>query len=266
MDTMHQLGLLVDAARGHLRYAKHFTPFHLNFELVFIRHGETFGNCGQISSFGTIDKEMVATNIKNYAHRIYQGDVDEQINQLTELGKQQAINAANNIEQQFLNRGWEPDIIFHSPLARAKETGIPLIERYNLWHKYHVLNDSRELSFGSWDNRRICDLDDDDACHLFYKDQNALIKSSGFNGSGKYQVAESFCNLLVRAARVLQWLESNYTHKKIILFSHSMFGAACCILLGKGNFVENEDYLAFDGKKSDGTSYIMPHAEPLKLI
>ncbi|HRE31355.1 MAG TPA: phosphoglycerate mutase family protein, partial [Candidatus Berkiella sp.] len=128
MDSMHQLGFMVDAATGHLRYAKHFIPFQVNYELVFIRHGETFGNCGQICKNGTIDKEMVTSNIKNDAHRIYQGNVDEQINQLTKLGKQQALNAANSIEQQFLDNGWDPDIIFHSPLARAKETGTPLIE------------------------------------------------------------------------------------------------------------------------------------------
>ncbi|HRE31356.1 MAG TPA: hypothetical protein PLD88_05215, partial [Candidatus Berkiella sp.] len=86
------------------------------------------------------------------------------------------------------------------------------------------------------------------------------------NGSGRYQVAESFCNLLARAAGVLQWLDNNFARKKILLFSHSMFGAACCILLGKGNYVENDDYLAFDGKRSDGTSYVMPHATPIKLI
>ena len=38
-----------------------------------------------------------------------------------------------------------------------------------------------------------------------------------------------------------------------------MFGAACSILLGKVQLFENRSYIAFDGKRTDGTYYKMPH-------
>jgi len=38
-----------------------------------------------------------------------------------------------------------------------------------------------------------------------------------------------------------------------------MLGAACCNLLGKALLFENRSYIAFDGKRTDGTYYKMPH-------
>lgn len=49
------------------------------------------------------------------------------------------------------------------------------------------------------------------------------------------------------------------------MFSHSMFGAACQILLGQGKINFPEKYLAFDGKSAAGFSYTMPNAEPVIL-
>jgi hypothetical protein len=44
-----------------------------------------------------------------------------------------------------------------------------------------------------------------------------------------------------------------------------MFGAACLMLLGRGQKIENGNYLAFDGKKKDGSYYTLPHATPVYL-
>ncbi len=264
-NKLSSLGIILDIPTGHLFYDIDFRPLKLSYDLLFVRHGETFGNCGQITKEGKIDKNLVDLNLKNSEHRIFQGRVDEEINQLTTLGIWQANHVAQIIEKEYLHEGWQPDSIFHSPLLRAKSTGLPFIERNSLWAKYHVHPGITEMSFGCWDNRRVCDFEIENECHLFYKDQNALIKKTGINGNGLHQDAESFCDVIIRAYDVLKDLNSSYEGKKIIFFSHSMFGAACSILLGKCQSIENDSYLAFDGKRKDGTSYIMPHTSPVML-
>ena len=32
------------------------------------------------------------------------------------------------------------------------------------------------MSFGEWENKRVCDFNDEHPCHSFYRNQNALIK------------------------------------------------------------------------------------------
>jgi hypothetical protein len=45
----------------------------------------------------------------------------------------------------------------------------------------------------------------------------------------------------------------------VLLYGHSMCGAALAILTGNGKQVDGKSYLGFDGK------YIMPNATPVKL-
>lgn len=264
-DTLNKLGIKLDRASGHISYSKVFIPPRLNFNLMLIRHGETYGNCGQCDAHAKIDQYLVKSGKKNKEHRIFQGNVDSEINQLTHLGKTQALNAAIEIENTLLAEGWLPDIIYHSPLTRAKETGLPYVLRNHFSDRYVVHDGIKEMSFGAWDNRRICDLSSSDPCHLFYLDQNALVKSSGINGDGIYQTAENFCEVIIRAYEVLLQIEKDHAGKNVMFFSHSMFGAACCIVLGHGQKIESGNYLAFDGKRKDGTSYILPFATPLYI-
>ncbi len=260
--TLQSLGIVLNVKTGHIFYEKNFKPLKLNFELVFVRHGETFGNCGQSTAEGKIAFSLVKSATKNMDQRIFQGNVDTEINQLTDLGKLQAEEAATKLEDELLKNNWVPDIILHSPLLRAKDTGLPFVTRNNFQDIYISHHGIREMSFGSWDNRRVCDLDPADLCHSFYKSQNALIKS--INNDSR-EPGESFCDLLQRAHCILMELNEKYPNKKIIMFSHSMFGAACCILLGKGKKIENGEHLAFDGKDANGEYYTMPHATPFLL-
>ncbi len=262
---LSSLGIILDIPTGHLFYDFDFMPLKLSYDLLFVRHGETFGNCGQVTKEGKIDKNLVDLNLKNSEYRIFQGRVDEEINQLTTLGVWQANRVAQTIEKEYLHEGWQPDSIFHSPLSRAKNTGLPLIERNALWPKYHVHPGIIEMSFGCWDNRRVCDFENENDCHLFYKKQHALIKKSGINGNGVHQDAESLCEVILRAYDVLIDLNNTHKEKKVIFFSHSMFGAACSILLGKCQRIEDDNYLAFDGKRKDGTTYAIPHTTPVML-
>lgn len=264
-QKLAEFGIELEDKTGHLFYHEDFVPIKIDFALVFVRHGETYGNCGQSTSVGEIDKSKVKYGIKNFDQRVYQGDVDTAINQLTDYGKQQALEVALRLHQHFLQKHWVPDIVFCSPLNRAKETALPFVKQYYFEDKFIILEDIKEMSFGSWDNRRVCDLQDDDLCHLFYREQNALVKSDGMNSIGQTIKAENFCEVLLRAHRVLTHLNKVYPRKKVLMFSHSMFGAACTILLGKGQRFEKETFLAFDGKRGNGTYYTLPNAVPVML-
>lgn len=264
-DILNKLGIGLDDVTGHLYYKQNFKPLPLSYELIFIRHGETYGNCGQSNAEGQIDHTLVALGKKNKDNRIFQGNTDTEINQLTTLGRKQADDLANQLENTLLASGFIPDIILYSPLKRAKETGYPFVKRNNFYDRYIEYEGIKEMSFGSWENRRICDLSPDNPCHLFYSDQNALVKESGINATGQYQIAENFCELLIRTFQVLYEIEKEYPEKRIILFSHSMFGAACSILFGHGQMIESGNYLAFDGKRTNGKSYAIPHTTPFYL-
>lgn len=259
------LGLKLNTDTGHLYYSDIFTPLTLDFELVFVRHGETYGNCGQATSKGKIDFDAVQEDERDTNKRVFQGDVDSAINQLTTRGKAQALAVAQQLEKDLLANDWLPDTIFYSPLTRAKDTGLPFVIRNNLQNRYTCHPGIKEMSFGSWDNRRVCDLTSEDECHTFYRNQHALVKNSGINGNGVQATGESFCDVLLRAYQVLQELNRTHSKRKVLMFSHSMFGAACCILLGKGQVIENGTYLAFDGIRNNNEPYIMPHTTPFLM-
>lgn len=264
-DKLLHLGLHLNIETGHLFYNTSFQPLSIHFNFIFVRHGETYGNCGQTNAMGKIDIESVRTGIKDREKSIYQGDVDTEINQLTDHGKQQSLNVAEALSIEFLNKGWEPDIILVSPLSRAKDTALPFVKKYQFEDRCFIHEGIKEMSFGSWENRRVCDLPANDECHLFYRNQHTLVKKSGINGNDQYQEAENFCEVVLRAHKVLLDLNKHHAAKNILMFSHSMFGAACCILLGKGQQIENDTYLAFDGKREDDTSYTLPNATPIVL-
>lgn len=259
-QNLENIGILLNDKTGHIRYARNFIPLALNFELLLVRHGETYGNCGQITPMGEIDHDRIKADKKDKSQRIFQGNVDHAINQLTTYGRSQAINVAQQLEENFLFKGWIPDVIFHSPLTRALETGLPFVEKNHLENRYRVHDQLREMSFGAWENRRVCDLPEQHPGHLLYKEQNALVVESGLDRHGLYQRGECFAETLLNVSSLLKQLNEEYARKRIIFFTHSLFGAACGIILGKGRLAEDKSYLAFDG-----VNYLLPHATPIPM-
>ena len=84
--------------------------------------------------------------------------------------------------------------------------------------------------------------------------------------SGKEYAAESFVEVLTRMNGVLARLNERMAgaaeggkRPLVVMYGHSMCGAALAILTGNGKQVEGESYLGFDGK------YIMPNATPVFL-
>lgn len=258
-DQLAAIGLELEIETGHLFYSAQFKPLIVQCELIFVCHGETFGNAGQSTSNGEIDYELVKNNIKNSEKRIYEGDMDNEINQLTEVGLKQAQGIAEKLNSYFLKKDWEPNIILISPLKRAVDTASSFIEKNNFQGISFIHEDIKEISFGSWNNRRVCDMHPDNPCHLFYRKQHALVKDL------TRPSAENFCDILLRAYRVLREFNNHYPNKRILMFSHVMFGTACCVLLGKGQKIENGGYLAFDGRRKDGTYYTIGSATPFLL-
>lgn len=230
----------------------------ITYELLFIRHGETFGNCGQSTRDGRIDRAAVEANVKDRSRRIFQGDVDTEINQLTAQGQNGAQHAADQIIAEFVQqRKWIPEVLLHSPLTRAADTAKPLLSLLPALTGSAMADEAlREMKFGLAENARICDLleavpqgvggpgttqtfssisgaADADAeshtwrrtCHTFYLDQNA---------SYRFPEGESFCDVLWRVHSFLMRLESRFPGKRIVVYGHSMWGAACAIIFGRG--------------------------------
>jgi len=227
-DRVATLGLQLELECGHLSYHESFRPTALRYHLTFVRHGQTEANVEP---------------------RHFQGQVDEPKNQLDGMGRAQARSVAAKLVARC-RQGWLPDAIYVSPLRRARDTAAPFLDASGLWERFAVLPAIREMSFGHWDNRRVIAFAPDDPCHLLYREQHALVK--GDRG-------ECFVEVVLRAHAVLVELNHRHANHEVLMFSHSMFGAACAILTGNGRHVRGAPHLGFDGP------YIFPHAEPVRL-
>ena len=241
------VGIALDVAGGQIAYAADFEAKRVQpcFDLVYCRHGKTTGNTEP---------------------RVYQGYVDEPKNALNEVGLAQAQEAADKLDQL----GVTPDLIVLSPLSRAAETGRAWVRRHKeLATKTEIWDDTAEMHFGSWDNVMVKDLADDNICHLFYLAQNAVVKPTEpyLSADGKSYSAESFVQVLTRMQGVLRRLNARMAplakeqgrRPLVVMYGHSMCGAALSILTANGKVVDGQSYLGFDGK------YIMPNATPVYL-
>lgn len=245
VDGAAALGIAVDLESGHISYAKDFEAkrLRLNFNLLYCRHGKTTGNTEP---------------------RVYQGFVDEPENALNEVGLGQAEAAADKLDAL----GVSPDLIVLSPLSRAADTGEAWIRRHEeLRPKVEAWPESAEMHFGAWDNVKVKDLEDENICHLFYLQQNAVVKSFEdytLPSTGEKIPGENFVETILRMHGVLQKLQDRFPagaadRPLVIMYGHSMAGAAISVLCGKGKNVDGEAFLGFDGK------YIMPNATPTWL-
>jgi broad specificity phosphatase PhoE len=239
------LGLVLDVDAGTIAYGPTFEKPSLPFELWYCRHGKTGGNTEP---------------------RVYQGYVDEPFNALNEIGCGQAVEAADKMAKL----GVEPDLVVLSPLSRAADTGMAFCDRVK-GIQVEKWESAAEMRFGGWDNKRVKDMPKDSICHLFYLTQNTVVKSSEeyVNPSTGAKVAgENFVEVLTRTAGLIAELrEKSLKFAKrpdgkknfVIVYGHSMAGAALSILTGNGKQVDGQAFLGFDGK------YIMPNATPVCL-
>lgn len=257
------LGVELNVDSGRIRYKDSFKPLDLQVEICYIRHGKTEGNTEP---------------------RVYQGMVDYPSNQLNRIGEEQAVAAAERMEHFVQEGRWGlPDLIVSSPLQRAQNTAKPYREKH--WDMpYRVLPEVAEMRFGSWDNQKVAELPPENICHLFYLEQNVLVKSAEphrvnldtwvrpewLNGQTLIE-GENFLECLQRqrealwkveavAKEVSQEITSKDARKpRVVIYGHSMAGAALSTLLGHAK-KDSSGWLCFDG------NYIMPNATPTLLI
>merc|ERR1719164_192361 len=173
----------VDVAGGQIAYAGDFESKRLRpcFDLIYCRHGKTTGNTEP---------------------RVYQGFVDEPQNALNEIGLAQAQEAADKLDALSL----QPDLIVLSPLARAADTGLAYVRRHpELEARTERWEEAAEMRFGSWDNVKVKDLAEDNICHLFYLEQNAVVKApSPYSApDGKQYDGETFVDVCERQHAML---------------------------------------------------------------
>lgn len=245
--ALRELGFVLNFDTCHLCYAPDFKPIELDYDLCYVRHGKTEGNTEP---------------------RIFQGFCDYWENQLNETGKQQAKDAAAKMEQTLDT--FKPDLILCSPLGRAIETGEAFFRNHpEIPCRVHY--GAREQQFGCWDNMQLRYMSDEDICHLFYLDQNVLVKAPAphINGNNEVFEAECFVDLILRSAQFLKSLNDEPEVKaakaagrraKVLIYGHSMAGASISMLLGHGKKFTDDGALGFDGK------YIMPNATPTMLL
>eukprot|EP01053_Blabericola_migrator_P008273 Blabericola_migrator_1__8272@NODE_4292_length_1238_cov_1413_175064_g2652_i0_p1_GENE_NODE_4292_length_1238_cov_1413_175064_g2652_i0NODE_4292_length_1238_cov_1413_175064_g2652_i0_p1_ORF_typecomplete_len316_score64_42His_Phos_1/PF00300_22/6_7e03His_Phos_1/PF00300_22/6_7e23DUF2228/PF10228_9/0_11DUF2228/PF10228_9/1_4e03Lipase_3/PF01764_25/0_18Hydrolase_4/PF12146_8/4e03Hydrolase_4/PF12146_8/0_29Chlorophyllase2/PF12740_7/0_2PGAP1/PF07819_13/3_9e03PGAP1/PF07819_13/0_39PAFAH_p_II/PF03403_13/0_26_NODE_429 len=246
-EALRKLGLVLNFDTCHVSYAPEFQPIQLDYDLCYVRHGKTEGNTEP---------------------RIFQGFCDYWENQLNATGKQQATEAAAKMEKTLSE--FRPDLILCSPLGRAIETGEAFFKNHpEIPCRVHY--GAREQQFGCWDNVQLRFMSDDDICHLFYLDQNVLVKAPAPHkgGDGREYEAECFVDLLQRQAEFLRSVNDEPEVKaakaqgrraKVLMYGHSMAGAAISMLLGHGKKFTDDGALGFDGK------YILPNATPTMLL
>ncbi|XP_053993434.1 mannitol-1-phosphatase-like [Hylaeus volcanicus] len=262
-ETCDALQLSIDIKTGNISYKPSFQPLNLTYDICYVRHGKTEGNTEP---------------------RVFQGQVDYPENQLNHVGVQQAEEAAVLMETLIKEQNWLPDVIILSPLNRAIETGSHFYNNHKEIPTV-IVPEAAEICFGCWDNMRVIDIPPNSLCHLFYLDQNALVRSpqastinektrpDGYYKTGNQIPAESFLDVLVRMRKVLISLENNKNIKnksnqglrpKVLMYGHSMAGAAVSILMGHGQYIQqsanSSKHLGFDGQ------CIMKHATPTLLL
>jgi len=242
-----RLGLALDVADGQVAYSGDFEDRRLQlcFDLIYCRHGKTTGNTEP---------------------RVYQGFVDEPQNALNDIGLAQAEEAADKLDGLSL----DPDLIVLSPLKRAADTGLAYVRRHpELEGRTERWEEAAEMRFGSWDNVKVKDLAANNICHLFYLEQNAVVKAPGPYRApdGALYDGETFVDVCERQHAMLAKLNERMAPlvgkqdraPLVVIYGHSMAGAALSVLTGNGKIVDGQRYLGFDGK------YIMPNATPVYL-
>ncbi len=152
-------------------------------EIIFVRHGEAENNVLGISSS------------------------DHEKYPLTELGRSQANSTAEKIGDKHI------DIVFVSPIIRARQTAKPYLEKY----KHDIIIDERlsEITSGTWEGKTQHDPEIK-AARDAYKNletEERFITKRGDTG-------EAWADLEVRVKDFLNDVLVKYKGKTILCFSH----------------------------------------------
>lgn len=196
-----------------IKYSSKFTPLHLDVDITYVRHGET-----NINSINGFQGRCNITNPNGTG-----------INDINANGIKHGIHSYKSLKNKSF------DVIMNSPLKRAKDTDRVYAFMSGNMNQRIIADGLTEISFGSWETKTIEDIseiDYEDAQHATaYRKGDLFIKSK--NGG------ESFAELLLRAAKLINYLNTEYKGKKVLIFAHGTLGNAIRII--RHSIHENKD-------------------------
>ncbi|MBF0490674.1 MAG: histidine phosphatase family protein, partial [Candidatus Omnitrophica bacterium] len=212
---------VVNQATGKIKYPPQYKGIKIDFDLWVTRHGKTRAN--------TI-------------YGMFQGDIDEDDNQLIPEGEAQAQTAAKEIfiqlEQKI--RAGEKIVIVTSPLKRSKDMALAFVkyvgEQAGIILEVIVDPRATEMSYGVWENKTMEDVSVEE------QEQMALVSEEGNVNIRPFQ-GESVEDLLSRSEDLLLDLNQQYAHQTVVLFGHKIQLGAIRILLGDRSLVERDGHI-----------------------
>lgn len=220
-SPIRELGgkILVNKTTGRIRYADDTGIVDSRVALWAARHGQTHGNL--IEGF-------------------VQGAVDKPVNQLTEEGWRQAEIAAENLFKKFEARiiSGEDIVVVTSMFSRAKNTAAVFADlvRRRTGRNITVIEDelANEKASGAIDNKALADMSPAEL--TVYVDKYR----KGRDATARLEGGESYIDVLIRARKLLDKLNSLYEGKTVILFGHAAHISAIQVLLGDRALVDED--------------------------
>lgn len=227
-------GIISDAVTGRIKL-KEGDFIEPNFELWAVRHGETDAN-----KMG-----------------IFQGLVDGDLNQLNEMGKKQALEAAQLLYAELEDKikSGKNIRVLTSDLGRAKATAQAFIDmvkdRAGVVLKPVSHNLLNEISFGVWDNKREEDLD---------AEQNKLVDRyrRGLDATVCPEGGQSFMDMICRGRRLLTELNRAYEGEIVVAFCHGTQSGGLRAAMGDRTLLDESGQI--DWRKN-----MLPNAKPALL-
>eukprot|EP00922_Rhytidocystis_sp_ex-Travisia-forbesii_P020242 GHVS01029821.1.p1 GENE.GHVS01029821.1~~GHVS01029821.1.p1 ORF type:complete len:409 (+),score=67.49 GHVS01029821.1:378-1604(+) len=291
---MEKIGFSLSPEIGRIRYSEFFKPLPLSYEICYVRHGRTEGNTeprvfqGQVdyvsnflNSIGEEQAVEAAARVKSIGTgegwvpdvvlvspltRAKQTALPYLMQRCTES----VLSAVDDGLKEMAFGCWDneqvgdlpADSIAHlfylrqNALVKSSEphkVDVQLLPPCDCYHRK-----KREQERGGQENDKteveMKEIDSENFVEVLSRSRAALLELN------KHPLVE-------RAAKRMEALSTNegvdnmskaVEKVKVLMFGHSMSGAAISMLMGHGK-CDNSGYLGFDG------SYIMPNAMPTFL-
>ena len=209
------------------------------FELWGVRHGETYGN----------------------RNSIFQGQVDGELNQLTENGKARAVEAARDLFEKLKTKilAGEEIIVIVSPRQRAVDTAEPFIRmvreaggKVRVIEEEEIRQGADEIDFGYCDNKTEAELATAEG-KAFAERYRRGLDATAHPGSriteqGELKKGESFLDLLVRVKPWLLRLNGLFKGRTVVVFGHGTHMSAVRALLGDTSLFDATGNIDWRGK------------------
>ncbi len=214
----------------------------LLFPMLVVRHGETDGN----------------------VRRTFQGQADGSENQLNDVGKEQAKQAAKRIYEELLELlgGHLKDvaasgrlIVLKSPMKRAQDTANAFIEHFERQTEISLSSQVEEklaeICFGDLEGRTLEEVHDQELCDQAVRYRVHQDATVNWKGTG-----ESFLDVLIRVNSLLEHLNTKYYHNNaiVVAFAHGISINALRTVVGDTTLLTDNGMIAYRNR-------VLPNAQ-----